>query len=102
MVRITEFESARVSPLTPEISASTSSAISALLIYITSAYDVCKVFFSSSEEKFQFTSVCIIFIILTYFASFFEGFRFSCVQNIWRYVWRKTITRDSCRPVFRL
>lgn len=45
MVRITEFESARVSPLTPEISASTSSAISALLTYITTAYIVCKVFF---------------------------------------------------------
>ena len=49
MVRITEFESARVSPLTPEISASTSSAISALLIYITTAYDVCKEFFSLSK-----------------------------------------------------
>lgn len=51
MVRITEFESARVSPLTPEISASTSSAISALLIYITTAYDVCKEFFSLSKNK---------------------------------------------------
>ncbi len=51
MVRITEFESARVSPLTPEISASTSSAISALLIYITSAYDVCKVFFFIIRRK---------------------------------------------------
>ena len=74
MVRITEFESARVSPLTPEISASTSSAISALLIYITSAYDVCKVLFSPPEEKIHSASICIIFIILTYFASFFEGF----------------------------
>lgn len=51
MVRITEFESARVSPLTPEISASTSSAISALLIYITSAYDVCKVFFHHQKKN---------------------------------------------------
>ncbi len=34
MVRITEFESARVSPLTPEISASTSSAISAFAMNI--------------------------------------------------------------------
>lgn len=35
MVRMTEFESARVSPLTPEISASTGSATSALPSYYT-------------------------------------------------------------------
>lgn len=53
MVRITEFESARVAPLTPEISASTSSAISALLSYNTPHSADCKVFFCKKIKKKQ-------------------------------------------------
>ena len=53
MVRITEFESARVSPLTPEISASTSSAISALLRYYTIALNQCPALFSNPQLFFK-------------------------------------------------
>lgn len=55
MVRITEFESARVSPLTPEISASTSSAISALLSYNNPNSGCCKYFFCKIQKKMKKT-----------------------------------------------
>ena len=60
MVRITEFESARVSPLTPEISASTSSAISALLRYYTIALNQCPALFSNFLSEICKTYFCVI------------------------------------------